>query len=278
MKIAVVQMNSGTDVPANVAKACDFVARAAAQGAGLVVLPEFFNTLYFAQYWDTAWTRLAEPESGPSITAVREAARRHKVHVIATIYEDAGAGVYFDTAFHLDPDGRTRFKFRKIHPAGVKSLEKLFFRYGSRLDTYAWDTWRVGIGICYDMGFPETARTLTVNGAELLIAPYATQRREMFQEMLRVRAFENGAYLAAANKVGIEGNWDLGGQSLIADPTGRILASANDKEEALLVAEIDRARVVEQRARWPVLRDRRPDLYGPLTAETEDVLDAQGRA
>ena len=274
MKLGVIQMTSGLDVAANVAKACAYIERAAGEhGAELVLLPEFFNTIYFAQYRDLAWMRLAEAETGPSLEAVRACAQHAKVHVVATIYEIAGPGLYFDTAFHIDPDGAIRFRFRKIHPAGVKSLEKLFFRYGSRLDTYGLDAWRVGIGICYDMGFPETARALTVNGAELLLAPYATSRTEMFQEMLRTRAFENGAYLAAANKVGREGDWQMGGHSLIADPAGRVLASGDGRDEALLVAEIDRAKLMEARTRWPVLRDRRPDLYRALAAEPDALLD-----
>lgn len=269
MRIASVQMNSGPDVADNVARACAHVAEAAARGATLVVLPEFFNNIFFAQYRDVRWFDAAEPDDGPTMTAIREAARRHRVAVIATVYERVEAGLYYDTAIQLDRDGETVFKYRKTHPAGVMSLEKLYFRYGSRFDTYRLDGWRIGIGICYDMAFPETARSLAVNGAELLIAPYATPRVHMFQELLRTRAFENGCYLLAANKVGREGDWDMGGGSLIVDPEGRVLASADNATEALLVADIDHAVLERARIAFPSRRDRRPDLYGAVTRDVD---------
>ena len=272
MKVACVQMNSTTDVGENVAKACRFVDDAARAGADLVVLPEFFNTLYFAQYQDPRYHQLAETDSGPTIAAVSAAARRNRIAVVATIYEEAGAGLYFDTAMQIDRNGKIVFKYRKVHPAAVLSLEKIYFRHGSRFDTYGFEGWRIGIGICYDMGFPETARSLAVNGAELLIAPYATSRVNMFQEVLRTRAFENGCFLAAANKVGCEGDWTFPGGSLIAGPSGEILQAADRTSESMIVATIDRQRVKEARIAYPSRRDRRPDLYGSLTREADADL------
>src|SRR3546814_16329204 len=95
------------------------------------------------------------------------------------------AGLYFDTAMHIDPSGEIVFKYRKVHPAAVLSLEKIYFRYGTRFDTSALDGWRAGIGTCYDMGFPETARCLAANGAEQLIAPYPPSPKHRFQDRLR---------------------------------------------------------------------------------------------
>ena len=268
MKIACVQMTSGHDVAENIAKACRQIdAAAAGSGAELVVLPEFFNTIYFAQYQDKALHALAEPEDGRTLTAVREQARRNGAAVIATIYEIAGPGLYFDTAFHIDPSGDIMFRYRKIHPAAVLSLEKIYFRYGTEFGTYRHGEWRIGIGICYDMAFPETARCLAVNGAELLIAPYASSRTNMFQEVLRTRAFENGCYLAAANKVGREDGWTFGGQSLIADPAGQVLATADTGEETIIVADLSREAVLRARIDFPSRRDRRPELYGAITAD-----------
>ena len=268
MRVAAVQMTSGADVAENTARACREIATAATvHGAALVVLPEFFNTLYFAQYQDKAQFAFAEPEDGPTLTAVRTQALRQKVAVIATIYEMVAPGLYFDTAFHIDAAGEILFRYRKVHPAAVLSLEKLYFRYGARFDTYRMGEWRVGIGICYDMAFPETARSLAVNGAELLIAPYATSRTRMFQEVLRTRAFENGACLVAANKVGREGTWTFGGQSLIVDPTGTVLASADAQAETIIAADLSREAVIRARIDFPSHRDRRPELYGAITAE-----------
>ena len=269
MRVAAVQMNSGDDIAANVRKACDYIQQAAQQGAELVVLPEFFNTIFFAQYWDSKYNAWAETDTGFTMTAIREAAVHNGIAVIATIYEEVELGLCYDTAMHVGTDGEIHFKYRKVHPAAVKSLEKIYFRSGSRFDTYKFSDWCVGIGICYDMGFPETARCLAVNGAELLIAPYATSRQNMFQEILRTRAFENGCFLLAANKVGQEHDWYFPGGSMISDPTGKLLASADTKNEALLIADIDRSAVREARISYPNRRDRRPELYGAITRQTD---------
>ncbi|MBN8997052.1 MAG: carbon-nitrogen hydrolase family protein [Rhizobiales bacterium] len=270
MRVAAVQMNSGLVRRENVDKAIRYVDEAAARhGADLVVLPEFFNTIFFAQYRDKAHFSLAEKDDGPTITEIREAARRNRINILATIYEEEAAGLYYDTAMLVDRDGEIRFKYRKVHPAAVLSLEKIYFRYGTRFDTYQLDDWRVGVGICYDMAFPETARCLAVAGAELLLAPYATSRRNLFQEVLQTRSFENGCYLAAANKVGREGDWVFGGGSAIIGPAGKILASADRDNEALIVADIDREEMRQARIDFPSRRDRRPDIYTPLSAEID---------
>lgn len=272
MKVACVQMRSTEDLNANLEKAQAYIEKAADQGARLVVLPEFFNSIFFAQYRDTRYFELAEDDAGPTISAMRQAAQRHKIAIIATIYEKVQAGLYFDTAMHIDAAGEISFKYRKVHPAGVLSLEKLYFRYGTRFGTYTMDEWTLGIGICYDMGFPETARCLMANGAELLIAPYATSRVNMFQETLRTRAFENGCFLVAANKVGREGDWNLGGGSLLVAPDGAVLQSADTTNEALLIADLDRSQIEKARIAYPSRRDRRPDLYGALTRESDAAL------
>jgi N-carbamoylputrescine amidase len=269
MKIASLQMRSTTDLKDNVRRACDYIHQAAAEGAQLIVLPEFFNTIYFAQYWDKSYHALAEPEDGYTLETIRSAVRKAGIDVIATIYEIASPGLYFDTAFHYAASGDRLHRYRKTHPSAVASLEKLYFRGGNHFDTYAALGWRMGIGICYDMSFPETARSLAVNGAELLIAPYATPRINMFQELLRTRAFENQCYLVAANKVGVEGEWTFGGGSLIADPTGIVLATAGNQDETLIFADIQRDAMTDARIAFPTRRDRRPDLYGALTAPVE---------
>lgn len=269
MKIACVQMNSGLDRTANLSKAARYIEQSAAEGAQLVVLPEFFNTIFFAQYRDAVWHDRAEHDTGPTITAMREAALKYGIAVVATIYEEVEAGLYFDTAMHIGRDGEIAFKYRKVHPAAVYSLEKIYFRYGTRFDTYHFDEWCVGIGICYDMGFPETARCLAVNGAELLIAPYATPRVNMFREVLQTRAFENGCFLAAANRVGKSGDCVLGGGSMIVDPTGVILQEADTASETLIMAELDHEQIKRARIQYPSRRDRRPDLYKALCSEVD---------
>lgn len=276
MKLSLIQMNSAGEPAANIEKACGLIDRAVAEeGAELVVLPEFFNTVYFAQYRDYAYMDLAEHEDGPTTTAVREKAREHGVHIVSTIFEEEPAGIYYDTAMLVDPAGDVVGKYRKAQPAAVQSLEKIYFRYGSHFPGFEVGDLRVGLIVCYDTFFPESARCATVNGAELIIVPFAAPQQVIWREVMRTRAFENGAYFAPCNKVGREDGWTFGGQSMIVDPLGEVLTEAGDTEEEIISAAIDREAVYAARKRYPMQRDRRPDLYRPICTATED-LDPAG--
>jgi predicted amidohydrolase len=277
VRLSVVQMNSSTDRDANVDKACRYIDAAVERdGADLVVLPEFFNNFYFAQYRDYAHIDLAERDDGHTMTEVRERARRHGVHVLATIFEEDAAGVYYDTAIMVDPDGEIAGKYRKVQPAAVQSLEKLFFRYGSHWPVFRVGDWNVGAIVCYDTLFPESARCVALNGAELVLVPFAAPQQLLWRDIMRTRALENGVYFAPCNKVGREGfgaddDWRFGGQSMIVDPLGEVLAELDDQDEGVITQTLDRERVFQARRRYPMFRDRRPDLYGPICAPTEDL-------
>lgn len=266
MKIACIQLNSNDAPHHNVARTIRFIEQAcSAQHPDLIVLPEFFNTFYFPQDRDHAHLDLAEPEHGPSLSAIREAARAQRVNIVAPIYELASAGHYFDTAFLIDRNGQTVGRYRKVHPAAITSLEKIYFRYGSDFPVFDLEGWKVGIGICYDQFFPETARALAVNGAELLVFPFAGGTFPMWTELHRIRAWENLAFLAVCDKVGREGEWTFGGKSLIVDPLGEVLALASEDQEEIISAELDRAAVFEARKKYPMYRDRQPWTYTGLT-------------
>lgn len=272
MKLSLVQMNSAGERDDNVARACEHIDTAVERDApDLVVLPEFFNTVYFAQWWDTKLIDLAEPDDGPAITAVRERARRHGVAIVATIYEEDGAGLYYDTAILIDREGEIAGKYRKVQPAAVQSLEKLFFRFGSYFPVFRLGDWRIGINVCYDTLFPESARCAALNGAELIVVPFAAPQQLLWRDLMRTRAFDNGVWFAPCNKVGAEGGWTFGGQSMIVDPFGQVVTEAGDDGDAILSAEIDRDAVFAARRRYPMFRDRRPDLYAPITTPTEDL-------
>jgi predicted amidohydrolase len=272
MKLALVQMNSSGDRDANVARACAFVDRAVAEaGADLVVLPEFFNNVYFAQYWDGAMTDWAERDDGPTMSAVRERARRHSIHVLATIFEEDGPGVYYDTAILVGPEGDVLGKYRKVQPAAVQSLEKIFFRFGSHFPVFRVGPWRIGVNICYDTLFPESARCTALNGADVILVPFAAPPQVLWRDLMRTRAFDNGVYFAPCNKVGTEGDWTFGGQSMIVSPLGEVIADVDGEAEGIVAAELDREEVFRARRRYPMFRDRRPDLYHPITTATEDL-------
>jgi N-carbamoylputrescine amidase len=272
LRLALIQMRSRENArDENVARAMGYVDEVAGEEPDLIVLPEFFNHEYVFQYRDYAYIDCAEREDGPTITAMREKAREHGTTICATIFEEQGPGLYFDTAFMIGPSGEIFGKYRKTHPAAVQSLEKIYFRGGTRFPTWEVHGFRVGVIICYDHVFPETARCAAVNGAELILGPFAAPAFPTWDSLMVTRAFENGVYLAPCNKVGLEGEWVFGGRSLVVDPFGEIVARASDETDETIVAELDRERVYQARRRWPMLRDRRPEVYGPLTSSDESA-------
>jgi predicted amidohydrolase len=271
-RLAIVQMNSTDDLKDNLAKAEAFVTEAATKhDAGLVVVPEFFNIPYVFQYRDYAHIDRAEPADGPSITLMRKLAKQHGIALVATIFEEEAAGLCYDTAYFIEADGEIVGKYRKAHPAAVQSLEKIYFRYGSHFPVFRLRGLKVGAIICYDTLFPESARCVALNGAELIVVPFAAPHLPAWHSIMVTRAFENGAWFAPANKVGPEGDWVFGGQSMIVDPTGAVAAELDDKEEGVRSALVSRRAVYEARRIKPMFRDRRPDLYAPISTQTEDI-------
>ena len=174
MKLCLIQMNSTPDHGENVARAAGYIDDAVAAGKpDLVVVPEFFNHPYVFQYRDYAHIDEAEGEDGIAISTMRAKARAHGIHIIATIFEAESAGLCYDSAIVIDASGTILGRYRKAHPAAVRSLEKIYFRYGSHFPVFRIGEWRVGINICYDTFFPESARCAAVNGAELIVVPFA---------------------------------------------------------------------------------------------------------
>lgn len=275
LKIGFVQMNSvENDKQANVEKALRQIDAAADSGASLVVLPEFFNTEFFPQYWDYKYLDYGEPDSGATMSAIAAKAAVRKIYIVATIFEMEGPGLYFDTAVIVGPDGDIVGKYRKTHPASTRSLESIYFKRGSKLAVWDLLGWKVGVLICYDLFHPEVARTLTVLGAEVVLAPFAHISEPIWLKMLATRAYENGVYLVVCNKVGREGSapWAVfGGQSAIVDPFGEMVSLASGDADETVVATIDREKVAEARKRRLLLRDRRPELYRPLAQFEESA-------
>ena len=272
MRLALIQMNSRTAArDENVARACAFVDEAAGRGAELAVVPEFFNVEYFPQYRDYRYMDYAEPEDGYTHTRMRAKAREHKIFIVSTIFEVARPGLYYDTAMLIGPDGEIAGKYRKVHPAAYLSLEKIYFRGGSSFPVFPIGEWRVGFSICYDNLFPESCRCLMLNGAELIIAPYATPVANPWENFLTTRALENGVFLAACNHVGKEGEWVMSGKSMVIDPLGAIIAQASGTDEGVLCVDIQREAVVQARQRFHFSRDRRPDAYGAIARPMEEL-------
>jgi N-carbamoylputrescine amidase len=257
----------------NVERARGFIATAAANGARVIVLPEFFPCEYFPQYRDYRYMEYAEPDTGPTTRQMREAAKAHGVWIVSTIFEEARAGLYFDTAMLIDPDGEIAGKYRKVHPAALLSLEKIYFRGGSLFPVFSLDDWKVGFSICYDNLFPESCRCLAVAGAELIIAPYATPIDDPWENFLTTRALENGVFFAACNHVGNEGEWRMSGKSMIITPRGKIAVQASGTEEEIISFDLAREEVFAARRAFPLFRDRRPELYRSIVRPAEDLLE-----
>lgn len=274
MRISLIQMNSRAAArDENVDRASQFITRAAADGAELVVLPEMFPCEYFPQYRDYKYMDYAEPDTGHTTCRMRSLAATLKIWIVSTIFEMERPGLYFDTAMLINPAGEIAGKYRKVHPAALLSLEKIYFRGGSSFPVFRVGEWTVGCSICYDNLFPESCRCLAVRGAELIVAPYATPIDDPWENFLTTRALENGVFLAACNHVGQEGDWRMAGKSMMITPRGKIAVQASGSDEAVIALDIAREDVIAARRNFPLFRDRRPEVYSAIAAPVEESLE-----
>ncbi|HEX9283809.1 MAG TPA: carbon-nitrogen hydrolase [Gemmatimonadales bacterium] len=290
-KIGLVQMAMSADPAANLKKAVARVEEAAAAGARLVCLPELFRSRYFAQTEDAAVFDLAEPVPGPTTDILGEVARRAGVVVIAPVFERRAAGLYHNSAAVIDADGRVAGIYRKMHiPDDPAYYEKFYFTPGD-LGFRAFDTrvGRIGTLVCWDQWYPEGARLTALQGANILLYPTAigwhpqekaghgAAQLDAWRTVQRGHAIANGCYVAAVNRVGHErpaegggagdgegGGIEFWGSSFLADPFGIVVAEAPPDREAILIGEVDLARIEEVRRGWPFLRDRRIDAYAGI--------------
>jgi N-carbamoylputrescine amidase len=277
--VALVQMSCTSDKRKNVEKALARIGEAAAAGANIVCLQELFHGLYPCQSEDHA--RFDEAESIPGATseALAAAAKKHGVAIVGSVFERRAAGVYHNTAVVFDADGRTAGIYRKMHiPDDPNYYEKFYFTPGD-LGFAAFDTrfGRLGPLVCWDQWYPEAARLTALRGAQILFYPtaigwlhtekaeYGASQHSAWETMMRSHAIANGVFVAAVNRVGVEGGIEFWGASFVADPNGNVLArAAHDKEETLIVeCDLDCINVV--RTHWPFLRDRRIDAYHDIT-------------
>lgn len=282
-KIALVQMRCGAEPEKNLARAIEFVRDAAREGAEIVCLPELFRSQYFCQTEDHKNFDLAEEVPGKSTNALAEVARETRTVIIASLFEKRSAGLYHNTAAILDSDGKLLGKYRKMHiPDDPLYHEKFYFAPGD-LGFKAWETARgkIGVCVCWDQWYPEAARLTALRGAEIIFYPTAigwhpSEKKEFgkaqhsaWQTIQRGHAIANGCYVAVANRVGHEApaggdGIEFWGQSFVCAPDGEIIAKGPIDREEIVTAEIDWARVNEQRTHWPFLRDRRIDAYGDI--------------
>jgi N-carbamoylputrescine amidase len=245
------------------------------QGVQILCLQEIFNGPYFCPGQDKRWYDAAEPVPGPTVEKLRPIAAQYKMAMVVPLYEREMAGVYYNTAAVIDADGTYLGKYRKNHiPQTSGFWEKYFFRPGNLgYPTFQTRYAKIGVYICYDRHFPEGARALGLNGAEIVYNPSATVAglsQYLWKLEQPAHAVANGYFVGAINRVGTEAPWNIGkfyGNSYFVDPRGQILACASEDKDELVVSELDLDVIEEVRRTWQFFRDRRPDSYGILTED-----------
>ena len=259
----------------NIKKHLSLIESAAKQGVKILCMQEVFTTPYFCAEQQTRWYEAVERiPDGPTVKLMQDAAREHGMVMIVPIYEEEITGVYYNTAAVIDADGKYLGKYRKNHIPHVAPgfWEKFYFKPGN-LGYPAFDTAyaRVGVYICYDRHFPEGARALGLNGAEIVFNPSATVAglsEYLWKLEQPGHAVANGYFIAAINRVGYEAPWNIGefyGQSYFCDPRGQIIAQAPRDEDAMVVADLNLDMIRDVRNTWQFFRDRRPETYESLT-------------
>ena len=260
--------------------ALDMIERAAFADAGILTFCELFLSPFFpnrlTENFDTYFTR----PDGEVIQTLAAAARHHRLALVLPFGERAD-GAQYNSAMVLDANGNVVGTYRKTHipayfpndrPGGTGSFERMYFTPGKELPVFNIAGTTIGIQICNDRLYPEASRVLALKGAEIIFMPicYSTysdpeHRNAAWDLVLRTRAYENGVFVVAANKVGQEGVRNHLGRSMIVDPKGMVLAEAGNREPELIVQQIDLEQASLRRKAIPWWRDRRPELYGALS-------------
>jgi beta-ureidopropionase len=242
------------------------------KGVQILGLQEIFNGPYFCPSQDKFWYDAAEQVPGPTTERMQAYARKYQMAMVVPVYEREQAGVYYNTAAVLDADGSYLGKYRKNHiPHTSGFWEKYFFKPGNLgYPTFQTRFAKVGVYICYDRHFPEGARLLGLNGAEIVFNPSATVAglsQYLWKLEQPAHAVANGYFVAASNRVGTEAPWNIGrfyGTSYVVDPRGNFLATASEDKDELIVATCNLEMIEEVRRVWQFYRDRRPETYGDM--------------
>ena len=286
LKVGIIQQHNTNNIEGNRRRLAQGIEELASQGAELIVLQELHNSLYFCQVEDVDNFDLAETIPGPSTEFYGQLAKKWNVVIVTSLFERRAAGLYHNTAVVLERDGTMAGKYRKMHiPDDPAYYEKFYFTPGD-LGFHPINTsvGRLGVLVCWDQWYPEAARLMALQGAELLIYPTAIgyessdtneeqqRQREAWTTVQRGHAVANGLPVISVNRVGFEpdpsgqtNGIQFWGSSMVIGPQGEFLFRADDKEEIRMVVDIDLKRSEQVRRWWPFLRDRRIDEYAQLT-------------
>lgn len=286
LRVGFLQQHNTADTKDNMLRLGEGITDLAKRGAKLIVLQELHNTLYFCQIEDVDLFDLAEPIPGPSTTFYCELAKKLGVVIVASLFEKRAPGLYHNTAVVIESNGEIDGKYRKMHiPDDPAYYEKFYFTPGDMgFHPIQTSVGKLGVLVCWDQWYPEAARLMAMQGAEMLIYPTAIgyadndtpeeqQRQRMaWQTVMRGHAVANGLPVIAVNRVGFEPDpsgqtpgIQFWGTSFVAGPQGEIVYEASTDDEESIVVEIDMDRSEQVRRWWPFLRDRRIDAYGDIT-------------
>ena len=285
MKIGIIQQHNTADIQENMQRLATKIGELAKDGAELVVLQELHNGLYFCQVEDVDHFNFAEPIPGPSTDFYGQLAKEHHIVLVTSLFERRAAGLYHNTAVVFERDGSMAGKYRKMHiPDDPAYYEKFYFTPGD-LGFHPIDTsvGRLGVLVCWDQWYPEAARLMALQGAELLIYPTAIgyessdtaeeqeRQREAWTTVQRGHAVANGLPVVTVNRVGHEpdpsgqtNGIQFWGSSFVAGPQGEFLFHAPKDEETCQLVDIDLQRCEQVRRWWPFLGDRSIDHYDNL--------------
>lgn len=286
MKTGIIQLRCTEDVQANRKHLKENIARAAAMGAELVVLQELHDSLYFCQVESTDNFDLAVSIPGPATEHYASLAKQHGIVLVTSLFEKRAAGLYHNTAVVFEKDGSIAGRYRKMHiPDDPAYYEKFYFTPGDLgFHPIQTSVGRLGVQVCWDQWYPEGARLMALQGADMLIYPTAigfestdtpdeqARQREAWITVQRGHAVANGLPVVSVNRVGYEpdpsqqtNGIQFWGSSFVAGPQGEILHQASQTEEEVTVVDIDMKRSENVRRWWPFLRDRRIEEFAPLT-------------
>jgi beta-ureidopropionase len=259
---------------ANVEKHLKLIDQAGKEGVQILCMQEIFTGPYFCAEQNPRWYEAVERiPDGPTTRLMQERAKKHRMVMIVPLYEEEAPGVYYNTAAVIDADGTYLGKYRKNHIPQVAPgfWEKYYFKPGNLgYPVFQTRYAKVGVYICYDRHFPEGARELGLNGAEIVFNPSATVAglsEYLWKLEQPAHAVANAYFVGAINRVGTEAPWNIGefyGQSYFCDPRGKMLAVGSRDKDELIVAELDLDTIREVRNVWQFYRDRRPETYGGL--------------
>lgn len=291
LKVGIIQQHNNADIEDNRKRLAEGISELAQQGAQLIVLQELHNSLYFCQTENVDCFDLAEPIPGPSTQFFGNLAKAHKVVIVTSLFERRAPGLYHNTAVVMESDGTIAGTYRKMHiPDDPAYYEKFYFTPGD-LGFHPIDTsvGRLGVMVCWDQWYPEAARLMALQGAQILIYPTAIgyetsdssneqqRQRTAWTTIQRGHAVANGLPVVAVNRVGHEDDpshqtngIDFWGSSFVAGPQGELCFQANENEEIRTIVDINLTRSEQVRRWWPFLRDRRIDAYQDILKRYAD--------